>query len=75
MHKGWCLMEHRVSKLEQDMTEIKTRMAVAEAGLKDVKDDISTIKDDTRWIRRTVTTSIIGVVIAAIIAVIKMGGI
>jgi len=68
-------MEHRVSKLEQDMTEIKTRMAVAEAGLKDVKDDISTIKDDTRWIRRTVTTSIIGVVIAAIIAVIKMGGI
>lgn len=68
-------MEHRVIKLESDMVDVKTRLAVAESNIKDVKADISSIKDDTRWLRRTITTSIIGIVIAAIIAVIKMGGI
>ena len=66
-------MEQRVAKLEQDMSEVKTRLAVAEAGLKDVKDDISSIKDDTRWLRRTITTGLIGIALGAIIAVIKMG--
>ncbi|MFJ8063295.1 hemolysin XhlA family protein [Psychrobacillus sp. NPDC096426] len=68
-------MEHRVVKLETDMVDVKTRLAVAESNIKDVKEDISSIKDDTRWLRRTVTSVIIGIVIAAIIAVIKLGGI
>ncbi|MEK4700265.1 hemolysin XhlA family protein [Solibacillus sp. FSL R7-0668] len=66
-------MENRVGKLESDMVDVKTRLAVAESNIKDVKEDIGTIKDDTRWLRRTVTTSIIGIVIAAVIAVIKLG--
>lgn len=66
-------MENRVEKLETDMVDVKTRLAVAESNIKDVKEDIGTIKDDTRWLRRTVTTSIIGIVIAAVIAVIKLG--
>lgn len=48
-------------------------LKLAESNIKDIKEDISTIKDDTRWLRRTITGSIIGIVIAAIIAVIKMG--
>lgn len=55
------------------MTDVKTRLAVAESNIKDVKEDISSIKDDTRWLRRTITTSIIAVVFGVVIAVIKMG--
>lgn len=66
-------MDNRLTKLESDMTDVKTRLAVAESNIKDVKDDINSIKDDTRWLRRTITTAIIGLVIAAIVAVIKMG--
>lgn len=66
-------MENRVNNLEKDMTDVKTRLAVAENNIKDIKEDISTIKDDTRWTRRTITGSIIGVAIAALVAVIKMG--
>lgn len=65
--------EQRVVNLEKDMSDVKTRLAVAEAGLKDVKDDISSIKDDTRWLRRTFTTALIGVAIGVVVAVIKMG--
>jgi len=66
-------MDNRVIKLESDMTDVKTRLAVAESNIKDVKDDINSIKDDTRWLRRTITGGIITVVIAVIIAVLKMG--
>lgn len=66
-------MDNRVTKLETDMTDVKTRLAVAESNIKDVKADISSIKDDTRWLRRTITTALIGLAIAAIVAVIKMG--
>ena len=66
-------LDNRVTKLETDMTDVKTRLAVAESNIKDVKADISSIKDDTRWLRRTITTALIGLAIAAIVAVIKMG--
>lgn len=66
-------MENRVNNLEKDMVDVKTRLAVAENNIKDIKEDIGTIKDDTRWLRRTITSSIVAVVIAVIIAVVKMG--
>lgn len=55
------------------MTDVKTRLAVAESNIKDVKEDIGSIKEDTRWLRRTVTASLIGLAIAVFVAVIKMG--
>lgn len=66
-------MENRVVKLEDDMVNVKTRLAVAESNIKDVKEDIGSIKDDTRWLRRTITSTIIGIVISIIIGAIKLG--
>lgn len=66
-------MENRVVKLEDDMVDVKTRLAVAESNIKDVKEDIGSIKDDTRWLRRTITSTIIGIVISIIIGAIKLG--
>lgn len=63
-------LENRVTKLEGEMSDVKTRLAVAEAGLKDVKEDISSIKDDTKWLRRAITNAIIGSVVAGAIAVL-----
>lgn len=69
-------MEERVTILEREVSEMKTRMAVAEANIKDVKEDISSIKDDTRWMRRTITNAIIvslvGGVIGLAFAFIRM---
>lgn len=64
-------MEERVGKLEGDVSDLKTRVAVAEAGLKDVKEDISSIKGNTTWILRLV----IGAIIAALLGLIIKGGI
>lgn len=68
-------MENRVYKLENDVDDLKVRLAVAESNIKKVEQDISSIKDDTRWLRRTITGSIITVVIGCIIYLIKQGGI
>jgi predicted nucleic acid-binding Zn-ribbon protein len=63
-------MEHRIEKLEADMTDVKTRLAVAEANIRDMRDDIRAIKDDTKWLRRTITNAIIVSVIGGIVAII-----
>lgn len=63
-------MEPRVSKLEADMSDVKTRLAVAESNIKDVREDLSSIKNNTTWILRL----IIGAVIMAVLALIFKGG-
>lgn len=63
-------MEDRVTKLEHDMTDVKTRLAVAEAGLKDMKEDMQSIKNNTTWLLRIV----IGAIVAAILGLILNGG-
>nr|WP_313803298.1 hemolysin XhlA family protein [Cytobacillus sp.] len=62
-------MDQRVSKLEIDMTDVKTRLAVAEASLKDVKEDIRSIKDDTKWLRRAITNALIVGIIGGAVAI------
>lgn len=64
-------MEDRVSKLEGDVSDLKTRMAVAESSIKDVKEDISSIKNNTTWILRL----IIGAFIMALIGLVWKGGV
>ncbi|UYZ01179.1 hemolysin XhlA family protein [Peribacillus frigoritolerans] len=64
-------MENRVKSLEVDMTEVKTRLAVAESNIKDVKEDISSIKSNTTWILRI----IVGAIILALLGLIFKGGI
>lgn len=71
-------MEHRVNKLEQDMvdtkhdiTDIKTRLAVAESNIKDIKEDLSSIKNNTSWIIKL----IVGAIIMAVLGFLSQGGI
>lgn len=67
-------MEHRVKSLEERVTELErndrdkaTRLAVAENNIKELKADISAIKDDTKWLRRTITNALIATPIIAVI--------
>jgi hypothetical protein len=71
-------MEQRVSKLENDMVDtrhdivdIKTRLAVAESNIKDIKEDLSSIKSNTTWIIRL----IVGAIVLAVLGFISKGGI
>ena len=61
----------RVTKLEADMTDVKTRLAVAESNIKDVREDLTSIKANTTWILRIV----IGAIISAVLALILKGGV
>ncbi|WP_348638159.1 hemolysin XhlA family protein [Lysinibacillus sp. 1 U-2021] len=45
-------MEQRMGRLENDMTEVKTRLAVAESNIKEICEDICGIKENTTWILR-----------------------
>ena len=60
-------MEQRVAKLEADMVDVKTRLAVAESNIRDMKEDISTIKSNTTWILRLIIGGIVGAVLSFII--------
>ena len=62
--------DRRLNKLESDMTDMKTRVAVAESNIKEIREDISGIKDNTTWILRLV----IGGIIGAIITFLASGG-
>jgi Haemolysin XhlA len=60
-------MEQRVAKLEADMVDVKTRLAVAESNIKDMREDISAIKNNTTWILRLIIGGIVGAVLSFII--------
>ena len=71
-------MEQRVAKLEADVTmlrddmvDVKTRLAVAESNIRDMKEYISTIKSNTTWILRL----IIGGIVGALLTFIIQGGV
>lgn len=53
----------RLTRLETDMTDVKTRLAVAESNIREIREDISGIKDNTTWILRLVIGGLIGAVI------------
>lgn len=70
--------ESRIKRLEvdvmentRDISDIKTRLAVAENNIQEIKSDLSVIKKDTNWIIKL----IIGAIILAIIGFITSGGI
>lgn len=60
-------LQDRVSKLEDDVNNIKIRMSVAETNIKEIKEDLSSIKSNTNWILRLIIGSIVGAVLALII--------
>ncbi|MGE7985156.1 hemolysin XhlA family protein [Lysinibacillus fusiformis] len=63
-------MEQRMERLETDMTDVKTRLAVAESNIKEIREDIGGIKDNTTWILRL----LIGGLVSAMVAFIIKGG-
>lgn len=62
--------KQRISKLEQDVANLNTRMAVAEAGLKDMKEDMQSIKNNTTWILRI----IIGAIVTGLLGLLFVNG-
>jgi len=60
-------LEQRVAKLEADMVDVKTRLAVAESNIKDMREDISAIKSNTTWILRLIVGGIVGALLTFII--------
>ncbi|SOC12761.1 hemolysin XhlA [Ureibacillus xyleni] len=62
--------KQRISKLEGDVANLNTRMAVAEAGIKDMKDDMESIKNNTTWILRL----IIGAIVMALLGLVLVNG-
>jgi hypothetical protein len=74
---GEMVMEHRVDRLEDEvivlkteMSDVKTRLAVAESNIKDIKETLSSIKNNTTWIIRLV----LGAIILAVLGFIMEGG-
>ena len=69
--------KERLDKLEVDVVDLKTRLAVAEANIKEVKEGLIEIRNDTKWLRRTITNaiivSVIGGVIGLLFSVLKGG--
>ena len=69
------VMEHRVKSLEERVAGLErsdvdkaTRLAVAENNIKGMQADISAIKDDTKWLRRTITNVLISAPVVAVIS-------
>lgn len=54
-------------KLEGEVSDLKTRMAVAESSIKEIKEDVSSIKDNTIWILRLIVGGLIGAIITFIV--------
>ncbi|AJK89345.1 MULTISPECIES: hemolysin XhlA family protein [Lysinibacillus] len=63
-------MDQRIERLESDMTDVKTRLAVAESNIKEIREDLGGIKDNTTWILRL----LIGGLASAVLAFIIKGG-
>ncbi|WP_281487027.1 hemolysin XhlA family protein [Lysinibacillus sphaericus] len=63
-------MEQRMERLETDMTDVKTRLAVVELNIKEIREDLGGIKDNTTWILRL----LIGGLASAVLAFIIKGG-
>ncbi|MDC6267996.1 hemolysin XhlA family protein [Lysinibacillus sp. FSL R7-0073] len=60
-------MDQRIERLETDMTDVKTRLAVAESNIKEIREDIGGIKDNTTWILRLLIGGLVGAMVAFII--------
>lgn len=53
-------------KVDNHIADLLVRMGVTEASLKDVKEDIRSIKDDTKWLRRMISGAFITAVVSGV---------
>lgn len=62
--------QERIDKLEENQRNHEVRLAVAESDIKGIKNDISSIKNNTTWLLRIV----IGAIIAGLLGLVLKGG-
>ncbi len=60
----------RLDRLEVGFMELKTRLAVAEAKIKEVKESLIEIRNDIKWLRRAITNAMIVSAVGGIIGLI-----
>ena len=60
--------KQRLANVEKDVNDLKTRVAVAESSIKEIKADVSDIKGNTTWILRILVGGLVGGAIAFIIS-------
>lgn len=65
--------QEAIDKLEEDMIDLKIRVKVLETDVKGIKGDIASIKDDTKWLRRTITGAFITAGAVIILGLIMYG--
>lgn len=65
--KGRPRMENRISRLEDEIINLRERVAAAESSIKGIKEDVSSIKDNTTWILRLIIGGLIGGILTFII--------
>ncbi|WP_368668049.1 hemolysin XhlA family protein [Geobacillus sp. BMUD] len=64
-------MEHRIEKLESDVIELKTRIAVHDSKIDKIENKIEKIESNTSWTVRL----ILGAVILAALNLLLKGGV
>lgn len=64
---GCDSMEDRFLQLENQVAKLRERMAVAESSIKEIKEDVVSIKDNTIWILRLIVGGLIGAIITFIV--------
>ncbi|MGM0971698.1 MAG: hemolysin XhlA family protein [Bacillota bacterium] len=66
-------------KQQEEITKLKQITDFHERDIKDIKETLREIKDDTKWLRRSITNALIvaliGGAVAIFYAAIKIGGV
>ncbi len=58
--------ETRILKIESDVADIKTRLAIAETNIKEIYKTLDSINSNTTWILRIIIGAIVGAVLTLI---------
>ncbi|WP_338009851.1 hemolysin XhlA family protein [Lysinibacillus boronitolerans] len=65
-------MEQQMGRLENDMADVKIRLAVTESNIKEIRKDIGGIKDNTTWKLRLLIDGLVSARLALIIKGVLM---
>ncbi|MBT2680061.1 hemolysin XhlA family protein [Bacillus sp. ISL-35] len=55
--------------LKEEIDKLKQTVAFHDRDITDIKDTLKEIKEDTKWLRRSITNALIGALIAGAVAI------
>lgn len=61
------------AQMRTDIANLKTVYQLHDKALEDLKNDLKEIKDDTKWLRRTITNAVIVATASGLVALIGGG--